>query len=298
MRLLMGALFVFVQLSGIYRLNWAAFWALLIGGALFMSLNRVGLARRWRILPSLNLVLDPALTIAVLSLSSGADGPYVFLIYLHVLSAVVFLRDVRIILGVGVVQVASLFLSALFILLGGSNPNWSHVAVHSLGLMIIASSLTEPAKGLYQDAETDPLTGVLNRRSGMRELEHWVAAAPTLNLLFADLKKFKRVNDTYGHAAGDKVLRTVAARILKTVRADDFVIRYGGDEFIVVTKGDAEPLIERLRQALSQTISTLQGDIQIEIDFGFARYPEDGATADELLNYADQHMFSEKRAPV
>ena len=294
LRTLMGLLFVFTQLSGIYQINWSAFWALILGGALFLSLNYLGTAQRWRFLPSLNLLLDPTLTVAVLSVSGGADGPYVFLIYLHVLSAVVFLRDVRIVIGIGVIQVAILFLSSLFILVGGDNPNWSYVIIHSLGLMIIASSLTEPAKGLYQDAETDPLTGVLNRRSGMRELRQWLASAQPLNLVFADLKKFKRINDTYGHTTGDAVLRTVAQRILETIRLDDFVVRYGGDEFLIITKGDARPLTVRLKEALDRPILTSDGEVYVAIDFGISRYPEDATTIDELLHFADQHMFEGK----
>lgn len=296
LRVLLGTLFVFVQLSGIYRISWTAFWGLTLGGALFLALNQRGAARRWKVLPSLNLGVDQLITVTVLSVSSGADGPFIFLIYLHVLSAMVFLRDVKIVLGVGVVQVINLFLSSLFILLSGGDANWPYAIIHSLGLMIIASTLTEPAKGLYLEAETDPLTGVLNRRAGLRELERWLGAAQPFNLLFADLKKFKRINDSYGHAAGDEVLRTLATRILETVRLNDFVVRYGGDEFLIVTMGDALPLTERLQKALRQPVYTASGEITVDIDLGVARYPNDATDLNTLVQFADQHMFEEKRA--
>ena len=108
-------------------------------------------------------------------------------------------------------------------------------------------------------------------------------------MLFLDLNNFKQVNDLYGHSEGDNLLRKIAKAIKENVRQTDFVIRYGGDEFIIVT--DAGPdtilkLIERLHNSLKFTYR----DIDISVAIGSACYPIDGKNLEELIKVADERM--------
>ena len=112
-------------------------------------------------------------------------------------------------------------------------------------------------------------------------------------MLFLDLNNFKQVNDLYGHSEGDNLLRKIAKAIKENVRESDFVIRYGGDEFIIVT--DAGPdtilkLIERLHNSLKFTYR----DIDISVAIGSACYPIDGKSLEELIKVADERMYKIK----
>lgn len=294
LRFLLAGLFAFCQLTGLLRIDWSIFWLLMLGGLALAGVIVAGIARRWTFLPTLNLLIDQLITVTLLSVSGGAASPYVFLIYLHVLSATVFLRQVSTVLVVGSVQVGILLLSTAIAALG-SEAAWSPFVIHSLGLMLIAWTLSEPTRGLYRDAETDALTGALNRRAGLRGLQTWIMGGRPFNLLFADMKGFKHVNDTYGHSVGDAVLRNVAEALLNSVRGDDLVIRYGGDEFLVACRGDPEPVIRRLEATLSRPILTSRGEVRATVDLGTARYPHDGKNLNDLIHTADRQMFKRKR---
>jgi diguanylate cyclase (GGDEF)-like protein len=149
-------------------------------------------------------------------------------------------------------------------------------------------------------ADRDGLTGLYNRRRMKELLESAIAeAAPQfqcVGLLFIDLNGFKGVNDEYGHAAGDKILTTVATRIAARVRTGDFVCRYGGDEFVVILPSvpDADAVTHvadtiRERVALPYWIRGCEQHLSAAI--GESMYPYDGKSANELLQWADQAMY-------
>ena len=155
-------------------------------------------------------------------------------------------------------------------------------------------------------ANRDGLTGLYNRRRMRELLESAISDAEQqgkhIGLLFVDLNGFKAVNDEYGHAAGDKLLITVAARISARVRTDDIVCRYGGDEFVVVLPSVPNPLaVSRVADAIRERISLpywIKGhDPHVSAAIGESFYPHDGGNADQLLHRADEAMYRLKARP-
>jgi diguanylate cyclase (GGDEF)-like protein len=149
-------------------------------------------------------------------------------------------------------------------------------------------------------ADRDELTGLYNRRCMLEMLEAAIGDAVQqdlhVGLLFIDLNGFKAINDKYGHAAGDKVLTTVAARILARVRAGDICCRYGGDEFVVVLPGVPDPFpVSRIADAIRERISLpywIGNDHQqLTASIGESMYPHHGENAAKLLHRADEAMY-------
>lgn len=153
--------------------------------------------------------------------------------------------------------------------------------------------------GLY-----DPLTGLPNRELLRDRMEQAVHAASRLDkaflgILFVDLDHFKKINDTYGHAAGDSVLVEVATRLRTCIRESDTVARLGGDEFVVLICNlrDMEEtaiVADRILDACSRPILVGQNVFQVSASIGVAAWPTDGLTVDELLHNADMAMYSSK----
>lgn len=141
-------------------------------------------------------------------------------------------------------------------------------------------------------AETDPLTGIANRRIFLDELETLAnASSAPFALLMLDLDDFKRLNDQHGHLYGDDVLQRVASVLAENVRTGDRVARYGGEEFVVAMPRtqveDATFIAERLRQAVSASTATT-------VSVGCA-VREAGETADQVLKRADDMLLMAKR---
>jgi diguanylate cyclase (GGDEF)-like protein len=161
-------------------------------------------------------------------------------------------------------------------------------------------ALKEREAQVQRLADRDGLTGLYNRRRMLELLDSAIAEAAQqwqyVGVLFIDLNGFKGINDEYGHAAGDKILTTVATRIAARVRTGDFVCRYGGDEFAVVLPSvpDAAAVTSvadtiRERVALPYWI---QGNEQhLTAAIGESLYPLDGDSAEVLLHRADQSMY-------
>lgn len=147
---------------------------------------------------------------------------------------------------------------------------------------------------------TDPLTGLYNRKF-MYELihQHLEEKTAPFSLVYADLDKFKQVNDTYGHETGDHLLKEVARRLQAVLGDSAYVARIGGDEFLSlitsVSPEEAAQLTEQLPQSLSQ-ISDINGHrLKTIASVGLAHYPQDGDNADNLISAADSRMYDEKK---
>ncbi len=149
----------------------------------------------------------------------------------------------------------------------------------------------------------DPLTDLPNRRLFMelasKAISHAERRRQRFAVLTIDLDGFKFVNDMHGHAAGDEVLKTVAARMTATLRDADVFARFGGDEFCILQSMAGQPaqsmtLAERLLDVLSRPIRLSDAEVAVSASIGVALYPDDGYTVDELLRNADTAMYRAK----
>ncbi|MFH1467399.1 MAG: diguanylate cyclase [Pseudomonadota bacterium] len=153
-------------------------------------------------------------------------------------------------------------------------------------------------------AAIDDLTGLLNRRFGLRrlreEFSRSVRHGLPLSVIIFDIDHFKRFNDTWGHDAGDEVLRVVSRSLLQDLRAGDVLCRYGGEEFLTVAMGmglhDAVVLGERLRRRVETTLTQWQKQgLHVTISLGLAAWPLTGASqAEELVSAADSALLAAK----
>lgn len=194
---------------------------------------------------------------------------------------------------------------------GGREGRWVNLVLNTIDdglLQGVISDITERklAESRVQAlAERDVLTGLRNRRG----LEHCIAdlppghrAAGGLALLLLDLDRFKQVNDTYGHEAGDAVLRSVAFQLEEAVRHNDIVARLGGDEFVLVLEGVksagmAAQIADKLVTALCQPIPLPRGgEAHIGASVGIAFSPDRSEHLDSLMHRADQAMYAAKSA--
>ncbi len=149
----------------------------------------------------------------------------------------------------------------------------------------------------------DALTGLPNRTLFRELAQAAVAAAKRdqgrLALLFVDLDRFKSVNDSMGHAAGDRLLVTVAERLRHALRASDVVCRHSGDEFTVLLRdasqlGEVGATAERLLKEIEAPVSLDGGFVNISASIGIALYPDDAADHEELVRHADTAMYEAK----
>jgi len=153
-----------------------------------------------------------------------------------------------------------------------------------------------------QIAFQDALTGLPNRVSFQQRLDHGLIQAKRhdrgLAVLFIDIDKFKSINDSYGHDLGDKVLLMVANRLQSSVRDDDMVSRWGGDEFVclleVKHEADVIQLAEKMIHRIAETCDFNGTELSIKVSIGIAIYPADGETADILFKKADTAMYKAK----
>lgn len=227
----------------------------------------------------------------------------------------------RLLLALGVGMVIALYLQrSIGVLLGWNevahlgSSHFIQVGSHVMGLAgLVLTTMgfilmgRERANARHQQqALLDPLTGVPNRRALMDALERALAQAGRerrpVALLMVDIDWFKRVNDTYGHLAGDAVLVAVAQCLRGGLRGQDFIGRYGGEEFLALLPGTdasgARMVAEHLRTRVEHLAMPWASEtIRVTVSIGgHARIPDDAAGAQAMVDVADQAMYAATRA--
>ncbi|MEX1081561.1 MAG: EAL domain-containing protein [Halofilum sp. (in: g-proteobacteria)] len=187
-------------------------------------------------------------------------------------------------------------------------------AVGGLAMLILAMSMLASWMNrrmesrrrieLERLAHTDSLTGLPNRLPFQLRLTQALSEADAkgsqIAVLFLDLDDFKTINDSLGHAIGDRVLQICASRLRDSLRADDAVARFGGDEFVFLVHHinsveDAEGSAKRLLQRLDAPIRLDDRKLHVSGSIGLSFYPQDGETAEDLIQAADTAMYQAKR---
>lgn len=156
---------------------------------------------------------------------------------------------------------------------------------------------------IHHQAFHDLLTGLPNRQQLQESLPKMLAIAQQqeqkVAFLFIDLDRFKIINDTLGHGVGDKLLQMVAVRLKHSLREDDMIIRWGGDEFIVILTHihhsvDAGNIAQRIINAIQQSFLIDEHQLYVSCSIGIAIYPEDGIDSSTLMQNADLALYRVK----
>ena len=174
--------------------------------------------------------------------------------------------------------------------------------IHYMSISVDISERKEAEQNIYQLAYYDALTGLPNRSLLRDRIEQALAAARRdqhkLALMFLDLDRFKYVNDSMGHEAGDKLLQGVAGRLQGVIRDGDTVSRIGGDEFVILLReADADGAARtalKLMKALGEPYDIAEQKVHTHVSIGISIYPDNAEDVETLLKYADVAMYRAK----
>lgn len=177
-------------------------------------------------------------------------------------------------------------------------------SIHDItALMVSQEKLKEEADALAFIATHDSLTGLPNRRLFSDRVEQAINRAKRLSAMVAtvyiDVDRFKLINDSLGHQAGDEVLVEVAKRLQNVTRNSDTLARMGGDEFTLILEAfhsidEIERILHKLQSQFKEPIKTLKGEVQLTLSIGAACYPRDGEDHKTLLHNADMALYDVK----
>ncbi|TAF44234.1 MAG: bifunctional diguanylate cyclase/phosphodiesterase, partial [Oscillatoriales cyanobacterium] len=181
--------------------------------------------------------------------------------------------------------------------------NESGKAVRAIGTMMDITERKQAEEIIRYQAVYDQLTGLPNRilfnqrlSASLKQLKN---SKKILAVMFLDLDRFKKINDTLGHAAGDRLLEIFAARINDTLQGNDTVARWGGDEFTVLlpdinSPEDAVKTAQRIQESLKPVFKLEEQSLHITSSIGIALYPDDGEDAETLVKNADAALYRAK----
>jgi diguanylate cyclase (GGDEF)-like protein len=306
----------------------ATWW--LVGASLLYGIPIVILQpyKRWRVFHTsmLSTVLDSFAIAAFIGATGGGSSPFFPLYYLSA-AAIAMRFDLRqAIAGCGLY--AFTYAIAYFVTWDRSMDEIGTLALRNAYMLFVAVGVGHLAREEFsrsreveeierlaaenqrlmsnkeKAARIDKLTGLLNRASlekdALKEVRKAKAAGSYLSVLFCDMDRLKRINDELGHDAGDRVLRQVGVALKRTLRAQDLIGRYGGDEFVVVlpnlTRETAFDRADALVASIAALNEQLPDDLDIGLSVGIATFPFDAADYPTLVKVADQAMYLAKNA--
>ncbi|MCS7312045.1 MAG: GGDEF domain-containing protein [Acidobacteria bacterium] len=284
-RVILTTVAPFMILSGWVSMAWRDYLGLTVATWAYAAFVWWVSPRAGVWLDGLNFWVDLSLFVLLLQASGGSESPLTILIYLWLMAmSTANLRE-RLGLSLGVLNGAALAALALGAL--GSPRIGSFLGFHGAVILLFDVLALGYIRQL-QSSRLDTLTRTLHRGAGLEKLREWIRAGRSFRLAFLDLQGFKQINDAYGHRVGDEVLQAVAGRLLNAFRSQDLVIRYGGDEFIVVTA--ASDALERLQQVFTDPVRTSVGPLKVEGDAGLVEV-HTGEDLNSLLSRADAAMY-------
>jgi diguanylate cyclase (GGDEF)-like protein len=305
----------------------AAWWVVAFGYLYAIPTAVLAPYRRWRVFETslFTAALDSASIAVFVALTGASESPFYLLYYLSV-AAIAMRFDLR------QSVVACLWYAALYAVVylwtWDAGGNDAGVLVLRVCYMLFISvgvghlAREERARGKQIEeierlnarnaklqtrneraARYDRLTGILNRanfeKQAQRELRRAKGSTAYYSVLFCDMDHLKRVNDELGHEAGDRVLRAVGAALKKSLRGNDLIGRYGGDEFVALLPGlTRETAYDRADQLIASVGSVnvlLSEDLHVGLSVGIASYPFDAQDYATLVRLADQAMYLAKR---
>jgi len=173
--------------------------------------------------------------------------------------------------------------------------------VIGMNLRIDALRPSSELSSLRKMAYWDDLTAIMNRRASAMYLERSIQDRNTrMAVFFIDINKFKYVNDHYGYQQGDLVLRSLAVVLKRSTRKDDFVFRFGGDEFLILLRNlidtqDTLTVLQRIQTLLKEPLRIKGNRITMAVRIGVAFFPEDGTSREELLQKASNALLQAKK---
>jgi diguanylate cyclase (GGDEF)-like protein len=296
---------------------------------LFLTLLAVGVAaltfalvlrdRRRRWLPMATSLLDVTLVSSALfafgvkgAPLEAVNGLVTFDIYFLAIAGTCLRYDRRVALVAGLAAVSQYFLvvgvmAVRFDVGHASVFAWPDQIARGLNLSLATALALAVVAAMQKQRElstSDALTGIFNRRFFDdyfgNEIERAARYRTPVSVAMIDIDHFKRFNDVYGHAVGDRALKTVARVLQRAVRRSDLVARYGGEEFVLLLReteaGQAADRLEGIRRAVEAEplLTRASSPARITVSAGLASWPEDGLTPADLLNRADQRLFDAK----
>ncbi|WP_409342231.1 diguanylate cyclase [Paenibacillus sp. MBLB4367] len=162
--------------------------------------------------------------------------------------------------------------------------------------MLALADMKRDRAQLTQAAMTDPLTGLMNRRTMELKMNLWLEAKTPFSMIVMDIDKFKSVNDTFGHQAGDDVLKHLAGIVTQSTRSHDVCCRFGGEEFVVllpyISAKEAFFVAERIRQTMEASGNPV--GTKVTLSLGVAHCPIHADTGEALFHLADQALYAAK----
>ncbi|UCH82323.1 MAG: GGDEF domain-containing protein [Nitrospiraceae bacterium] len=175
--------------------------------------------------------------------------------------------------------------------------------ISSVSVAIERSLLFKKAEHLKKLSITDPLTGIYNRRYLNKRLSEEITRynryKHPFSFMMLDMDKFKEYNDTFGHIAGDNLIKALAQRIARSLRTIDIAARFGGDEFVAIfpqtPKVDAIQITNRLKEKIDETLREQSLELPLSVSMGLATYPDDASSIMELIEKTDQALYLAKK---
>lgn len=305
---------VIVALTGAWPETEAAVFTLLALGTLlvvlFMDLVPPAALARWR-RPAEGVGAIVFLTLLT-ALSGGASSPFLVGFFL-VVAGTALSTEGRAPLAIALLASASVALVGVLDALDGplAPEAMAWVGITAVALILLADIATAAARAqrhardeALRASRFDSLTGLYNRAFFFTTMEQEIRRSDRMGrdftMLMLDLDDLKPVNDTFGHQWGDRLLRSVADAIRRTIRFTDAAARYGGDEFVVLLpETDAAGgyvVAEKLRRDVAAlTLRAADRNVRSSVSVGLVTYPHDGATIEQLVAAADVAMYESKR---